>query len=143
MLNYLSMPSKVGLIQAAKYTVVGCSGIFVSMGVLIILKEYLGFLLPLASIFAIELSILNNFVWNERWTFSKPKHPRLNSWKNRLVLFQLVALIGAVINFTMLNVLALYFGIDYRIANLIGIGIAFGWNYTLNKNVTWKDTYEV
>jgi dolichol-phosphate mannosyltransferase len=52
-----------------KFGMVGISGILVNMGVLYYLKEYAGFYYLAASFFAIELSILNNFLWNDLWTF--------------------------------------------------------------------------
>jgi dolichol-phosphate mannosyltransferase len=110
------------------------------MGVLILLKEYCGFLLPAASLIAIELSILNNFLWNDKWTFHQEKPNKLSNWTDRLILFQLVSMVGGVINFVALNVIV-NMGTDYKIANILGILIAFGWNYTLNKNVTWRETY--
>ena len=52
-----------------KFGMVGLSGIAVNEGVLIYLKEGVHFALPVASIFAIELSIVSNFIWNDLWTF--------------------------------------------------------------------------
>jgi len=127
--------------QIARFGVVGCSGILVNMGVLILLKEYCGLLLPAASLIAIELAILNNFLWNDKWTFRQEKPHKLVNWPDRLILFQLVSMIGGIINFVVLNIIV-GMGTDYKIANIIGILIAFGWNYTLNKNITWRETYD-
>lgn len=140
----LSSEHRSLLNQLYRFSVVGCAGVFVNMGVLILLKDFCGFLLPLASLIAIELSILNNFLFNEKWTFKKQTlHPELITWKNRLVLFQVVSMVGAGMNFATLNALTMSMGMDYRVANVIGIIIAFGWNFTLNKNITWRETYEV
>ena len=120
------------LITVIKYCGVGASGILVNESVLIILKEFIKIILPVASIIAIELSILNNFIWNDNWTFKN----RTNSVWKRLLTFHLICIMGSVINFIVLNVLSQY--IDYRLANLIGIGISFGWNIILNWRITWK-----
>jgi dolichol-phosphate mannosyltransferase len=41
----------------------------VNDGVLIYVKVFLGFSIPVAGAVAIELSILNNFLWNDLWIF--------------------------------------------------------------------------
>lgn len=120
-----------------KYGLVGLSGIFVNMGVLILLKEYAGFSIPLASFFAIELSILSNFLLNDNWTFRSSENHKLSKWWHRFVSFQFVSVGGSLINFATLNLLTFLMGVDYRVANVIGILIAFGWNFILNRNLTW------
>jgi dolichol-phosphate mannosyltransferase len=124
--------------RVVKFGVVGISGIFVNQGVLIFLKEYAGFLLPVASLFAIEAAILNNFVWNDRWTF-KPsiQHQKISSRWHRLISFEIVSAGGAAINFAILNLSVYLLGIDYRIANIIGILVGFAWNFLVNRRLTW------
>jgi len=125
-------------IKLFKYGIVGLSGIIVNEGVLIYLKEFVHLSLPVSSIFAIELSILSNFIWNDVWTFnSDRKHTLSHRWQ-RLLSFQGVSIGGAIINFAILNVLAILIGIDYRIANIIGILVAFAWNFWINRRFTWK-----
>jgi dolichol-phosphate mannosyltransferase len=120
-----------------KFGLVGFSGIFVNMGLLIFLKEYAGFSIPVASLFAIELSILSNFLLNDFWTFRDLQNHKLSKWWHRLLSFQIVSVGGAFINFVTLNILTYIMGIDYRLANIIGILIAFGWNFIINRNFTW------
>ncbi len=120
-----------------KFGLVGLSGIFVNMGLLIFLKEYAGFSIPVASLFAIELSILSNFLLNDLWTFSDSRSHKLSKWWHRFLSFQVVSVGGALINFVILNILTYIMGIDYRAANIIGILIAFGWNFIVNRNFTW------
>lgn len=124
--------------KAVRFGIVGLTGIVVNQGLLIYLKEFAGFSIPAASIVAIEVSILSNFLLNDLWTFrGDGKHALSGRWQ-RLVSFQGVSIGGAVINFVILNVLALFFSIDYRIANLLGILVGFAWNFLVNRNVTWR-----
>jgi dolichol-phosphate mannosyltransferase len=44
---------------------------------------------------------------------------------------------GAVINWVILFVLTQFGGIFFMVSNLIGILVAFIWNYVVNRNVTW------
>jgi dolichol-phosphate mannosyltransferase len=121
-----------------KFGVVGISGIFVNQGVLIFLKEYAGFLLPVASLVAIEAAILNNFLWNDLWTFkSGGQHQKISSRWQRLISFEIVSAGGAAIDFAILNLSVYIIGIDYRIANIIGILVGFAWNFLVNRRMTW------
>jgi len=121
-----------------KFGIVGLTGIIVNEGVLIYLRGYAQFALPVASIIAIELSILSNFILNDVWTFrTGQQHALPHGWQ-RLLSFQAVSVGGAAINFVILNALALYAGVDYRIANILGILVAFAWNFWVNRRVTWK-----
>ncbi len=124
--------------NGVKFSIVGLSGIFVNQGILIYLKEFAGFSIPAASVVAIEISILTNFFLNDFWTFKGDRRHALSGRWQRLLSYQGVSIGGALINFLILNALALFLGIDYRIANIIGILVAFIWNYLVNRNVTWK-----
>jgi dolichol-phosphate mannosyltransferase len=123
-----------------RFGLVGISGIIVNEGILIYLKEYAGFSIPAASIVAIELSILSNFLFNDLWTFRSDKEHLLSGRWQRFTSFQFISIGGAIINFAILNILAFLLGIDYRIANIIGILVAFAWNFFVNRNLTWKKT---
>jgi len=121
-----------------KFGIVGISGIFINQGLLIFFKEIIGFSIPVASVFAIELAILNNFFWNDIWTFkSEDGQQKLSSRWHRLIAFQLISMGGAIINFVVLIVLVFFLAIDYRIANIIGILLGFIWNFMVNRRFTW------
>ena len=82
---------------------------------------------------------MSNFIGNDLWTFKSDRQHALPSKWQRLLSFQVVSAGGALINFAILNLLAILVGIDYRIANIIGILIAFAWNFLVNRNITWKN----
>ena len=121
-----------------KFGMVGLSGIVVNEGLLIYLKEFAGFEIWIASLIAIELSIISNFILNDLWTFGadQGEHALVRRWQ-RFTAFQLVSVGGAAVNFVILNVLATRVGIDYRIANILGVLVAFLWNFVVNRRVTW------
>lgn len=122
-----------------KFSIVGLSGILVNEGILIYLKEFTGFEVWMASPIAIELSIVNNFIWNDLWTFKSDKQHAIGYRWQRFISYHVISIGGAIINFVILNVLAAYIGIDYRIANIVGIMIAFIWNFLINRQFTWKN----
>jgi dolichol-phosphate mannosyltransferase len=120
------------------FGIVGISGIFVNMGVLWLLTSTAG-IPDLASLaIAIELSIVNNFAWNERWTFGGGEGHRFSKVRHRFVSFQAVSAGGAVINYVLYYLLTRFGGVWFLLANLVSILIAFTWNYLVNRNVTWR-----
>ena len=120
-----------------KFGLVGISGIVVNMGVLWYLTEFVGFYYLVSSLFAIELAILNNFVWNDLWTFKEGASHKLSSRWHRLISFHVVSAGGLVINMGILYLLTSVGGVYYLISNIIGILVGFGWNFMVNRRVTW------
>ena len=120
------------------FGIVGISGIFVNMGVLWLLTSYAGIYYLVSAIIAIEVSIINNFVWNDLWTFGSDRAHRRRSSAGRIWLFHLVSAGGAAINWVILFVLTQFVGIFFMVSNLVGILAGFVWNYLVNRNVTWR-----
>ena len=125
--------------KIVRFGLVGLSGIFVNMGLLYALTEIAGLYYLISAAIAIELSIVNNFVWNDVWTFKSARDLRFGRRVQRLASFQAVSVGGLVINMAVLYVLADVAGVYYLVANLIGIFVAFAWNYAVNRHYTWKN----
>lgn len=124
-----------------KFGIVGITGIVVNLGILYILVEY-GHLsrYPLdlvASAIAIEISILNNFIWNDLWTFRSLENSKYSSRWHRLAAFNIVSAGGAAINWAVFLVLTAGFGTYYLAAQFLGTLLGFVWNFTVNRRVTW------
>ena len=146
-----------------RFCVVGLSGVFVNLSCLALFHN-LGMQGNLASAAAIEVSILSNFVINDRWTFQQ--QTQVNSWGQRALKFQMVSLVGGVIQwscFVAMNFVWLYYGcaeeswtqfwhthqgvkayihaptLHYYlyISQLVGVGVATLWNFMLNFYWTW------
>jgi len=119
-----------------KFCFVGTTGVFVNMGLLIILTRMFGLLLEYASPIAIELSIISNFVLNNVWTFRA--RVIKTSLLKRFLRFHIVAISAGIVNYIIL--LSLHYGIRLMdiVANLIGIAAATIVNYVLNSRWTWK-----
>ncbi len=118
--------------RLVKFSVVGLSGILVNEGFLW-LFVHLGLSKYIANVPATELAILNNFFWNDLWTFRDLRNAPL--WK-RLLSFHVAALMGALVQWAVYTPLV-YIGVHYLVANLIGIGISFVVRFLFNRNVTW------
>jgi dolichol-phosphate mannosyltransferase len=48
-----------------------------------------------------------------------------------------VSAVRAAINCAILSLSVYITGIDYRIANIIGILVGFAWNFLVNQRMTW------
>jgi len=118
--------------RLVKFSIVGLSGILVNEGFLW-LFVHLGLSKYVANVPATELAILNNFLWNDLWTFRDLRTAPL--WR-RLLSFHIAALMGALVQWA-IYVPLVYLGLHYLIANLIGIGVSFIIRFLFNRNVTW------
>ena len=126
------------------FGLVGLSGVFVDMSLLYLLHDStsLGLGLTRSKIIAAEVAILNNFIWNDAWTFGdmsrqqRGLRPRLL----RLLKFNLVCLLGLTLNVLLLNLLFNVFKINYLLANLIAIAAVTFWNFWINLKLNWRVT---
>jgi len=116
-----------------KFNIVGLTGVFVNEGLLIALQSSGVYLLTASSI-AIEVSILSNFVLNDFWTFRDRRSGHLAV---RLVKFNLLMLVGLVVNLAIIYAATSYFGIAAALANLGGIAAAFLLRYALSVKYAW------
>ncbi len=122
--------------QLLKYALVGVSGLIVNTGCLYLLTEYVGIFYLVSGVIASEISIITNFLLNDKFTFSNDgvKYSR----RHRFILYNSVSLIGTYILMICMFILTEHFGIYYIYANWCGVGIVFCINYILNKHITWK-----
>lgn len=127
-----------------RFGLVGLSGVFVDMGLLYLLSDpaSLGWGLTRSKIIASEIAILNNFLWNDRWTFGDISSQQ-SGWRKRLkrfVKFNLICLSGLILNVLILNGLYNLLGLNRYLANLIAIAAVTLWNFWLNLKLSWRVT---
>lgn len=121
------------LAEVAKFALVGASGVVVNTGLLYVLHGLAGWSLIPASVLAVEAAIVNNFLWNDVWTFSGR-----DKASYRFIRFNLVSLGGLVVNTVALALIVALTGVHYLIANLFAIGAAMAWNFSANARWTWR-----
>lgn len=129
-----------------RFGIVGLSGVIVDMAVLYALSDpsTLAWGLTRSKIIAAAVAILNNFWWNDRWTF-RDLSQRQTGFRRRLerfLKFNFICLMGLILNVLILN---LFFNVifagQYRyLANLIAIGLVTFWNFWLNTKLSWRVT---
>ncbi|WP_103667004.1 glycosyltransferase [Pseudanabaena sp. BC1403] len=127
-----------------KFGLVGLSGVFIDMAIFYLLSDAssLGWGLTRSKIIASEVAVLNNFLWNDLWTF-RDLSQQQSGWKKvikRFVKFNLICLLGIGLNLIILNLLYNYFGVNKYIANLIAIAIVTIWNFWFNLKLSWRVT---
>ena len=123
------------------YGLVGLSGVFVDMSIFYLLGS-MGWGLTSSKIVSSEVAVLNNFLWNDIWTFRDISSLQ-TGWRKlakRFLKFNLICLIGIGLNLIILNILYNYFGVNKNLANLIAIAIVTIWNFWFNLKLSWRVT---
>ena len=130
---------RTGLLTARvlKFGIVGASGVVVNMGGLYVFKEFAGIPYFIASLIAIELSILSNFTINLLWTWSD-RSGHGSTW-TKLLRYHVGAGATAFLgNYLILIALTELFGMHYMVSNLIGIAVGTLANYIINDLWTFR-----
>jgi len=120
-----------------KFGTVGASGTLVNLGIQQLGMEYIFHSLQQPSIkfnlslgLGILLATVNNFFWNRLWTWADRKQLHHKSWLAQFWQYTLSCWLSIVLQFLLANLLAPHF--NYRIANLIAIGLTSVLNFVLN-----------
>jgi dolichol-phosphate mannosyltransferase len=120
--------------QTVNFCIVGAIGIVVNQGLLWFLTEIFGIYYLYSALMSIEMSILSNFILNDHFTFGGEKR----DVASRLLKYNLTCIVGSVLNYILLWVFTDLLHVYYLISNLLGIVIAFAWNYSVSVKWVWK-----
>ena len=127
-----------------RFGAVGLTGVFVDMLLLYLLSDpsTLGWGLTRSKVIASEVAILNNFLWNDNWTFGDISSTQRGwrPWLKRLLKFNLICLAGLVINVLVLNWVFNFWLPNRYVANLMAIAVATLWNFWVNYKLSWRVT---
>src|SRR6185295_8056052 len=106
-----------------KFNVVGLLGFALQTAVLFLLTHTAYSISYLAATaVAVELAVLNNFVWHQRWTWSdRPSATKKETWR-RLAKFNLTTgVVSLAGNLMLMSILVGQFGLPVTPANLITV----------------------
>lgn len=144
MINKISL-SRYGIFisQLIRFALVGFSGVIVDLGGFYFLHSLLGLNLTPSSMLSTELAIINNFFWNDIWTFGdvvqKENLVLDNSHRlQRFFKFNLICLLGLILNSLIVNFLVYKFAINAYLAKLIAIICVISWNFGMNMRFNWQ-----
>jgi len=136
--------SRLPLERFVRFGLVGLSGVAVDMTVLYLLSDphTLGWGLTRSKLLAAETAIVNNFIWNDAWTFGDLSKNQASAAARlrRFAKFQAVCFGGLVLNTIFLNVQFNWLGINRYLANAIAILVVTAWNFWLNLKLSWRVT---
>jgi len=122
-----------------KFCVVGLSGVAVNMFFLWLFTEHLKLFYLFSSPIAIELSIINNFILNDLWTWRDRIKNQRSVWFRKVLKYHISVTISAIFaNVFLLWFLTEFFNLYYLFSNLFGIGAGALLNYFLNDRWTFK-----
>jgi dolichol-phosphate mannosyltransferase len=137
--HILSLMSRTGeFMRFVKFIIVGLCGTGVNEGVLALVRTFTTWHGTLQLIPGIEVSIITNFLLNDFFTFADRRSGKIGSFFGRLLKYNLFAAVGAVINWGIAVLLFNNAGLDIYLANIIGIVVAFLWNYFFSTIWAWK-----
>jgi dolichol-phosphate mannosyltransferase len=130
-------PSSVA--RFVRFALAGASGVVVDMGLLFLLSDprALGWPLTLGKVLAAEAAIVNNFVWNDAFTF-KGLAPGSSSKLGRLARFNAICAVGLVWHVLLLHTMVHFAGINRYVANAAAIALVSLWNYALSLKLAWR-----
>lgn len=142
-----------------RFGVVGFSGLFVDIVVFYLLREVAHLWLYLSTALSIEVAIINNFLWNDAWTFADLAQKQ-KGWSARLfrfIKFNSVCLIGALLQIGIMGLLLLIPAVNqlpafvgqYVAANwvdnaneyfakVVAIALVTLWNFWINLKLSWR-----
>ena len=127
-----------------RFGVVGLSGVFVDMILLYLLSDpstlHLG--LTRSKIIASEIAVINNFLWNDFWTF-RDISSQQKGWQKRIkrfLKFNFICLFGMGLNLLILNLIYNHVYKNQYLANLVAIAIVTIWNFWFNLKLSWRVT---
>jgi dolichol-phosphate mannosyltransferase len=127
-----------------RFCVVGASGVVVDMSLLFLLSDpkMLGWGLTRSKILAAEAALVNNFIWNDAWTFGHiARHQNTFGQRvKRFLKFNAICSLGIIFNVVIINIEFNFFHMNRYLANLIAIGLVTLWNYQTNKEFSWRVT---
>ena len=142
----------------AKFCLVGGSGLCVDMVFLFLFADprCLGLGVVASKILSAEMGMINNFIWNELWTFRQPGGGKRHEAplaalraepvaRNRgaglfrsFMLFHLICGAGVGFAVLLLYIFHTLFGWNLYLSNLLAIVLVTFWNFGLNTKFNWR-----
>lgn len=125
-----------------RFGLVGLTGVVVDLAVFYVLRERWQLGLTRSAMLSAEVAILNNFYWNDRWTFYDLSRQQ-RGWRKQLkrfLKFNIVCLAGLILNVLVVNILFNLLGVNDYLAKLLAIALVTLWNFSINLKLSWRVT---
>jgi putative flippase GtrA len=126
------------VLHAVRFYAVGAAGVLVQLAALALFKSGFGFGVLTATALAVEIAVLHNFVWHERWTW-RDRSLADGGWLGRLLRFHLSnGLLSIGGNLVLMAAFAEWMKIPYLPANVISIGVCSVLNYLAADRIVFR-----
>ncbi len=119
--------------EFTKYAVVGFSGFFLDMGLLIFSKTVLNMNATISVAIILCIVMVYNFLLNKYWSFKNHAMPH-----KQFVRYAILAAWNYIFGVAMMYIFNELLEFDYRLVRIAAIGIAVGWNFFLYKYWVYK-----
>ncbi len=130
---------KGGLKRFIKFCFVGIIGIFVNTIILFFFTSIIGMFYILSSILAHEISIMTNFVVNDRWAFRELIADSRHSFLMRCIHYNWTRVIGVVLSIILLYFFTEFLSINYLISNVMAIMLGVIYGYSTAMTIVWRN----
>jgi putative flippase GtrA len=122
-----------------KFNAVGLIGIGVQLVILSLLKTGLGWNYLLATSVAVEITVLHNFIWHERWTWLETTRSNSDGLASRLIRFHLTnGLISIAGNLLLMWTFVSQLHLHYFLANVIAIATCSILNFVASDRLVFR-----
>jgi dolichol-phosphate mannosyltransferase len=125
-------------IRVMKFSIVGLSGTMVNEAIIWTLTEKIGLYYLYSGILSSEAAVLNNFLWNDKWTFKDKVKTSAQTLPNRFIKFHISRFSSLIIGFIILAVSTEILKFHYLISNLLSILLVLSYNYLTSKGWVWS-----
>lgn len=125
-----------------RFGVVGFSGLGVDLTVFYILRQIFELGLTRSTILSAETAIINNFLWNDIWTFRdiSSRQTGKGARLKRFLKFNVICLAGVILQALIVNLLYNVVKVNEYLAKLIAIAVVVLWNFWVNLKLSWRVT---
>jgi putative flippase GtrA len=122
-----------------KFNVVGVVGFVLQAGALFLLTHATHRISYLtATVLAVELAVLNNFVWHQHWTWRDRPSATIGETLRRLAKFNITTgLVSIIGNLVFMSLLVGRLGVAIVLANLISVLMCSLVNFILADRITF------
>jgi putative flippase GtrA len=131
------------LVRWCRFNLVGAVGILVQFSVLFLLKSVLNFNYLAATAFAVEVAVVHNFFWHERFTWAErvrlswkkslPRFLRFNLTTGLLSIGGNLGMMRVMVGRAHMNYLAAN-GIAIAVCSLLNFAVSDGWVFGVRKS---------
>lgn len=122
------------VVRWLKFNAVGALGILIQLAVLFVLKRGLHLNYLIATAFAVEIAVVHNFLWHERYTWADRIYPSWRKSLPRLLRFNLTnGGISIACNLLVMKLLVGFGHINYMAANALAIALCSLANFLISE----------